>query len=626
MIHISCYLVHSAQTVFSGKPEILISPGLVKREGLTLDTCAKACLQEKTIKCQFFKFINDTRTCFLSETDHPKIQKLIHQIKPHVKDVKMKGVQVNVKVPADLFDPEFRDTHRSHHKETSSGGSMVVDAAASRPQQSHHTSAKVKTDKDEIKGDTTTQKLREMMSRVHNLEKQLKKVKKLQVFVDRLRDKEDDQSIGLTDLIKIDKLEKRVLKKLNKKLTSLKYQSRDIDGDLKKLHKTQTTFNAHVKKLQDSNSQLGGRIGKLKVSTANLGNTVEQIKKSDKGMKARVKKIESLSAKIRAKLEEFTKSGLEVKTSEDKLGENHKKILQAVRNIAAKSKSLGTHLKNLSFKMTNVSKQLQHSKSARKGMKEDIARIMKNIKSLQTNVIKISDPKSPETRKWQLDIGKLKNLISSLSETDKNIKSDIKGNKNNMAKLMKELTKVQLSGQRMKSKLTGLKQTTEQIKTSLKAVQKEKALAPDSVTLAKIEGKLRRFVILIYTREKITRDKLSAFNRNLRKVEEQLNRFNRRKGGLSRIIWKRLREQSKDLQALQHKVTAESSTPFVGGQGRIFPILLKMGQNMYLFLPGKYWGCAGGENAPSAPLKSATVVQPKIKVKIEFQAFDACKD
>ncbi|XP_069117541.1 paramyosin-like isoform X3 [Argopecten irradians] len=60
--------------IFHGKTEVLVTPGLVRKEGLTLDTCASACVAEKTIKCQFFKFINSTKTCYLSETDHPKIK------------------------------------------------------------------------------------------------------------------------------------------------------------------------------------------------------------------------------------------------------------------------------------------------------------------------------------------------------------------------------------------------------------------------------------------------------------------------------------------------------------------------------------------------------------------------
>ena len=66
-----------ATAVVSGKP--VVTPGLVKKDGLTLDKCAKACLEEKTIKCQFFKFVNSTKTCFLSETDHPDIHKYIQQ-------------------------------------------------------------------------------------------------------------------------------------------------------------------------------------------------------------------------------------------------------------------------------------------------------------------------------------------------------------------------------------------------------------------------------------------------------------------------------------------------------------------------------------------------------------------
>ncbi|KAK3091161.1 hypothetical protein FSP39_017593 [Pinctada imbricata] len=71
-------------------------------------------------------------------------------------------------------------------------------------------------------------------------------------------------------------------------------------------------------------------------------------------------------------------------------------------------------------------------------------------------------------------------------------------------------------------------------------------------------------------------------------------------------------------QILLSSSVADPAPPLPGVKGRILPILLIL--LMYLFLPGKYWVCAG------ASPKSATVVRPKIKVKIEIQAFDACKD
>ncbi|XP_021339426.1 uncharacterized protein LOC110440600 isoform X1 [Mizuhopecten yessoensis] len=66
--------------IFHGQTEVLVTPGLVRKEGLTLDKCASACVAEKTIKCQYFKFINNTKTCYLSETDHPSTKHVINQL------------------------------------------------------------------------------------------------------------------------------------------------------------------------------------------------------------------------------------------------------------------------------------------------------------------------------------------------------------------------------------------------------------------------------------------------------------------------------------------------------------------------------------------------------------------
>ena len=47
------------------------SPDVLKKEHQTLDGCAKACLEETSMNCIYFKFTNATGTCFLSAKDHP---------------------------------------------------------------------------------------------------------------------------------------------------------------------------------------------------------------------------------------------------------------------------------------------------------------------------------------------------------------------------------------------------------------------------------------------------------------------------------------------------------------------------------------------------------------------------
>ena len=53
----------------SPKPE-----DVLRRKHNTLESCAKACLQEKDIPCKYFKFVNATGTCYLSSKDHPNFK------------------------------------------------------------------------------------------------------------------------------------------------------------------------------------------------------------------------------------------------------------------------------------------------------------------------------------------------------------------------------------------------------------------------------------------------------------------------------------------------------------------------------------------------------------------------
>ena len=49
----------------------MLASDVLKKDGMTLDKCAKACLDEKTIACKYFKFTNATGTCLLSGKDQP---------------------------------------------------------------------------------------------------------------------------------------------------------------------------------------------------------------------------------------------------------------------------------------------------------------------------------------------------------------------------------------------------------------------------------------------------------------------------------------------------------------------------------------------------------------------------
>lgn len=49
--------------------KIPVPSDVVKKATDTLDGCAKACLEETTLKCQFFRFENETKTCFMTADD-----------------------------------------------------------------------------------------------------------------------------------------------------------------------------------------------------------------------------------------------------------------------------------------------------------------------------------------------------------------------------------------------------------------------------------------------------------------------------------------------------------------------------------------------------------------------------
>jgi len=52
--------------IFKIGPSHVFGTDVLQRKHYTLESCAKACLEEKEIHCKYFKFVNATGTCFLS--------------------------------------------------------------------------------------------------------------------------------------------------------------------------------------------------------------------------------------------------------------------------------------------------------------------------------------------------------------------------------------------------------------------------------------------------------------------------------------------------------------------------------------------------------------------------------
>ena len=54
-----------------------VQSGILMKKSPTNEFCLKACLEETSIKCQFFEFISSTKSCYLSETDSQEIRNLV---------------------------------------------------------------------------------------------------------------------------------------------------------------------------------------------------------------------------------------------------------------------------------------------------------------------------------------------------------------------------------------------------------------------------------------------------------------------------------------------------------------------------------------------------------------------
>ncbi|KAK3093932.1 hypothetical protein FSP39_021955 [Pinctada imbricata] len=542
-------------TTINGSPYIVISNGLVKKLGQNLDSCAKACLEETAIRCQFFKFVNNTGTCFLSDADNADIQKRIaddiadtnkgkHKDFTSASGNKFEDVHENHHTLSDVVDPELQDTHRSHHQNKPSR--LIYSEEPYKLHQRHRAGNGGKSRRNHKQSDKGRQtkihrqikkKIRKMNSKLNRVEKHLKRLMKIKGDTEDLKDAIKEKTRSTKDLLKNDRKENKIMKKIKRKLNSLGKKSEDITEELVSLKQTQDTLSKHLMKVEKSGVHLGQTVNTMKASNGRLEKSIKSLKKDDSEMNNRTSTVQSKVESVKAQLDSLTNLTSALNLSEANLSKNQWRAVSAIGKYAKMTKDIDQKYVGLRLKMKHVTRELGNSESGRKTLKDNVKEVKKKLKTIQRTVSRSKDPMNSNKRHRQRELNWLKNELSNLRSRSKNIKSGVRRSKNEMSDIRRQMNKVKLFKEDMEDKFESLQQTSKQLNMMVKTVQKDMSSPKYRVKMAKLESKMKNALETLKYRERSIREKLKGFSERMDKLRKQIRWRSNIKG-----IWRYIRD------------------------------------------------------------------------------------
>ncbi|XP_060083701.1 uncharacterized protein LOC132562942 [Ylistrum balloti] len=446
--------------IFHGKTEVLVTPGLVKKDGLTLDTCASACVAEKTIKCQFFKFINDTRTCYLSETDHPNVK---HAVSSNTQ-------------------PSGTKTGLSSSSSKSSMG-----------------------------------------SRFEDLERSINRLKNVQKKVENLEETDDEKTDNLKALKKQSVKQVKAIVNLDGRLRSLHTQVSDIGNDLLELQKSQRTIAKTLQTVRSSTANLGTNVKRLTHVAGELKSDVDDVKIFNNSINRQLSKVSQSNTNLDRKLNRLS-SYLHDKRifNPDNMQHTQFRITKGMSTLARSQKSFWNELRGMEHTVDRLTSTLRQESKGRGDMHSTILSMQTSIHNIKLALAKLSDPMSLQNRRWQEDVTSIKHVLSKLAGTNSRLEGEMRSNRRAVASVIKDLTNVQMAVQSLKSNVDGIRTTNADLVDSVQELLKTKSQIPSILQMTKISTTILKALNSISRKERTLTARMKQFGDSISTMEKKI--------------------------------------------------------------------------------------------------------
>ncbi|CAC5361718.1 unnamed protein product [Mytilus coruscus] len=427
-------------TVVTAKTKILKTPGIIRKEVPSLEGCAKACLEAKTIKCHFFKFVNSTNSCYLSETDRAEVRQVVDEDTRNSNKKGAKGGSSKHKKDGSV--KHKKDGSVKHKKD----GSVKhkKDGSVKHKEKTSHRASSNGVPRNQVLIKDSNQEEQESKEPKHGTSKDLKKqkaklIKHMHAYVDKIKEHVEKLTEAKSKINKLfDNVQgiKTTVAHLTKNYKSEKNSVQTLHKFLHKAYKriyenietiNQTTASQKhlidvVKRMRDTYDKLYAYAEKFNSSTKDIRSEFTKIRNFEKSLKAHLDRMKKNSHKIATQIEKI-KSSIKFTSNNEtvqKIKNNQIMIVKTIMGLHRKGKSFGKHFRKFKDKIGRVSTALKSGDKRYRHLKDRLKTVTDLIENLKKRpVVNVKgDPQiSKDFNAKYVQLTKLQTIVMSRLKT-----------------------------------------------------------------------------------------------------------------------------------------------------------------------------------------------------------------
>ncbi|XP_071172918.1 uncharacterized protein [Mytilus edulis] len=425
-------------TVITAKTKILKTPGIIRKEVPTLEGCAKACLEANTIKCHFFKFVNTTKSCYLSETDRAEVRQVVDEDSHHVAPNGAMGGSHKHKTDSKIVHKkEGSVKHKTgriiRHKKVGiirhkKGRRVPPKRKVLRHKASKHGASKNDEQQEEeedkkpqtgISKDLKKQKaklVKHMHEYVDKIKEHVEKLKEAKSKITNLYDNVEGIKTTVKHLTEKYKAEEGSVQTLHKFLHKA---YKKINENIETINQTavsQKHLMNIVKKMKDTYEKLYTYTEKFNSSTNDIRSELTKIRKFEKSLKAHLDKMKKNSNNIATQIQKIKSSinGTSDNETVQKIKNNQIMIVKTIMGIHRKGKSFGKHLKQFHSKIGRVWTAMKSGYRRHRYLKDKLKTLTDLVENLKNRpVVRVKgDPQmSKDFNTKYAELSKLQTVV-----------------------------------------------------------------------------------------------------------------------------------------------------------------------------------------------------------------------
>ncbi|XP_025105747.1 uncharacterized protein LOC112571147 [Pomacea canaliculata] len=503
-------------------------PEMMQRHGTSLEDCAEACALERQIKCRYFKYLNETHMCLLSSSESSTVRRMAQDEPPE-------------------------DTGTISEDTVPSAGAGEAEAEKQPPAKAPLKFQELEETLENLREqEENMDKMKHVIADLHDEVNMLKKLHMSDAHkLSSSRELQDETTALLTRRIVNLKVDGE---KFKAAMHALSNMQRILAKEIGSLKDEQKDVLIKLSEIEKSASELETMSATLKGTDGALQRDVDSVKDGISDLALRIDKLRSI---VNKQISENKMSPLliKIKHNQGALATALESVSEKVAGLIAEMPAVASGLRRTDQKVSNQALYAHELQGKLKVLYQNLIQIKKDIGDLL-------DPRSEVNMERAKGILKLRSDVSMLAEMDKGIKSEIRDQKEDMARLIKDVARVQLMAQNMKDKLTLVLTASRQFQQDINVLKEGQKNGLSVVEVAEMQKQVLVALNRLKTREALVMKQMQKYRESVQRVAQLVQDSQSQKSRTQRLVLQlqsRFRHLEAEIQELFYKTRSIAS-------------------------------------------------------------------